>query len=45
MNGSRPTTFSEPSAFRSVSFFASAVSSEIVFGGDVMPAALKSALL
>ena len=45
MTGSRPTTLNVPFELRTVSFFASAVSSEIVFGGCVMPAFLKSTLL
>ena len=43
--GLKPTTFSEPSGLRCVSFLASAVSSDVVFGGDVMPACRKSFLL
>ena len=45
MFGSKPTIFSEPSLFFTVSFFASAESSESVFGGRVIPAFLKSVLL
>jgi len=44
MNGSIPTCFSEPSGLRIVSFFASAVSSAIVFGGPAIPAFLNSVL-
>src|SRR5919199_187154 len=43
-NGLNPTTFSLPLASFCVSFFASAVSSEIVFGGDLIPAFASSVL-
>ena len=43
-NGSYPATLIVP-PLRCVSFFASFVSSEIVFGGDLIPAFLKSVLL
>jgi hypothetical protein len=39
MNGSKPRTLIDPSALNFVSFFASAVSSAIVFGGPAIPAA------
>src|SRR4051794_39901383 len=45
MNGSNPTTFRLPFLSRFVSFFAYAVSWEIVFGGPVSPAALNIFLL
>jgi len=44
ISGSSPSTFSVPFGLRTVSFFASAASSEIVCGGCVMPAFLKRAL-
>ena len=41
----KPATFIEPSELRCVSFLASAVSSEKVFGGELMPAFCSIALL
>lgn len=45
ITGLKPTTFSEPSGLRTVSFFAYAVSSEMVFGGPLSPAFLSMSSL
>ena len=45
ISGSKPTTFSEPSGLRTVSFFASAANSSTVFGGCEMPASASIFLL
>ena len=45
MTGLKPTTFSEPSGFFTVSFFAYSVSSETVFGGPSSPAFLSMSSL
>ena len=45
LRGTKPATLIEPSEFRTVSFLASAASSVIVFGGDVMPALANIFLL
>ena len=44
-SGTKPATLIEPSGFRTVSFFASSMSSVIVLGGDVMPAFASRSLL
>ena len=44
-SGTKPATLIEPSGFLTVSFFASAASSSMVFGGEVMPAFLNMAVL
>ena len=38
MYGTKPATLIEPSGLKTVSFFATSTSSDIVFGGSVMPA-------
>ena len=45
MTGLKPTTLSDPSGLRTVSFFAYWVSSEIVFGGPFSPAFLSMSSL
>src|ERR1051325_8239721 len=45
MSGLKPTTFSEPSGLRTVSFLAYSVSCEIVFGGPLRPAFLSMSSL
>src|SRR3954447_26996821 len=45
MFGLKPTTFSDPSGLRTVSFFAYSVSSEIVFGGPSSPGFLSMSWL